>query len=100
MGLSRGKDPAKSQQKVAGAPRLREHEHRGALAGPVRTPERGIRRSWAGQDSDHICSSLALPGRWKKVYLRATNLVKFPEAPNEHRQLVNASLSDSTSPWE
>lgn len=48
VGLSRGKDPTTSQQKVTGGPRLREQECRGAQAEPVRT-ERGIRKRHMGR---------------------------------------------------
>lgn len=45
------KDPTNSQQKVTGGPRLREQWYRGALTGPVRIPERSIRkRHMAGGD--------------------------------------------------
>lgn len=47
VGLSRGKDPTTSQQKVTGGPRLREQECRGAQGGPVRT-ERGMRKRRVG----------------------------------------------------
>lgn len=52
-----------------------------------------------GQDSDVICLALALLGGWEKADLRARNLVKFSEAPNELGHLANASLKNFASPW-
>lgn len=62
-------------------PKLREQECRGALAGPVRTPERDIReRGMGGRrlgkvfpkgGSYYIRSSLALLGSWRKADPRA-----------------------------
>ena len=53
--------------------------------GPVRTKgdirKRGVGGGDWGQDSGHICLSLALLGRREKVDLRASNLVKLLEPP-------------------